>query len=574
VKEAMQSKTQRQTWQRSRSTFLAKIALSCGILASSLFGQHFTATPAFSAQKISFWYPPFGEFTIPITELAKFAQDGTVSEGLSFYLDRMPPEQKADFRQFLNQRFPLSHVTISQFTYSPIGQILVRRLGTFLKTDDFQNGFYALRAALILSAADAEGLTPINMLKKFPVNIIRLDLPLGLQAYSEISQLLDKKDDAIAAIEQEAEKVAATNPFSIATVSGTSTASTLPDLRQQGEFKWRVRNFSFVHPERKLTVPAQIYLPLDITTPVPVIVISHGAASNPDTFAYLSKHLTSHGFAVATLEHPGTGTKDVRAFLTGFQSAPNSNDMIYRPLDIKYLLDDLERQVKIDPSIRIDLQNVGIIGQSLGGYTALALSGAELNFAEIQRVCGQPEPNVLSFNISILLQCQVTNLSVANYTLSDRRIKAVLAVNPFTSTMFGKQGMSQIQIPIMIVSSGDDVFTPAIPEQVFPFIWLTAPTKYLVLVKQGTHFSFLANGNEGDLVTLPQGLIGPDPNISQSYLKAIGLAFFKAHLDNQSQFRPYLSSGYVKTISNSAIPISLVNAFSEESLLQAIDRRR
>ncbi|WP_425215436.1 alpha/beta hydrolase [Tumidithrix helvetica] len=528
--------------------------------------------PAYSANKISFWFPPFGEFTIPIADLAKFAKDGTVSDRLSFYLDPLSPQQKEQFRTLLNQRYPVSHVTVAQFTYSPIGEILVRRLGTFLKTDANQNGFYALRAAFILSAADTEGLTPINVMQKFPVPTIKLDLPLGIQAYGQLSQLLDKKDVAIAALQQEAEKEAATSPL-----TNASVAFTLPDLRQTGQLKWQIRKFSIVQPERGVTIPAQLYLPIyppqDKTSVAPVIVISHGVASNPDTFAYLSQHLASHGFAVAVLEHPGTGSKDFKAFLAGFHAAPNPKDIIYRPLDIKYLLDELERQSKIDPTLRIDSQQVGVIGQSLGGYTVLALSGAEFNFEQLQAVCSQPEPNVLSFNVSQILQCRAANLPPANYNLRDRRIKAVLAVNPVTSTMFGKQGMSQIQIPIMIVASGDDILTPVIPEQVFPFTWLTAPIKYLVMVKGGTHFSFLASG-EGGVLTVPQALIGADPNLAQPYLKSLSLAFFKTYLTSQVEFRPYLSSAYVKTISNATIPISLVTTFSEENLQQAIDRAR
>ncbi|MEE3715723.1 alpha/beta hydrolase [Tumidithrix elongata RA019] len=556
----------RRTWRNSCLSLLLGMAVPFGTFTAALLGQHYTAAPAICANKISFWFSPFGEFTIPIADLAKFAKDGTVSDYLSFYLDPLSPEQKAQFREFLNQRYPISHVTVSQFTYSPIGQILVKRLGAFLKTDDNQNGFYALRAAFILSAADPDGLTPINVMKKFPVTTIKLDLPLGLEAYSQLALLLGKKDAAIAAIQLEAEKEALTN---------SSIPTAIPDLRQVGQLKWQVRNFSVPQPERGVKIPAQIYLPIypsqDKTSLAPVIVISHGLASNPDTFAYLSQHLASHGFAVAVLEHPTTGSKDFKAYLSGFHSAPNPKEFVYRPLDIKFLLDELERQTKSDPTLRIDPQQVGVIGQSLGGYTVLLLSGAEFNFEQIQSTCAQPEPNVRSFNASQILQCRVADLPPANYNLRDRRIKAVLAVNPLANTLFGKQGMRQVQIPIMIVASGDDLLTPAIPEQMFPFTWLTAPIKYLAVVKGGTHFSFLASG-EGGVLTVPQTLIGADPNLSQPYLKALSLAFFKTYLANQMEFRPYLSATYVKTISNPTVPISLVTAFSEENLLQAIEK--
>jgi len=43
----------------------------------------------------------------------------------------------------------------------------------------------------------------------------------------------------------------------------------------------------------------------------------------------------------------------------------NRTEFINRPLDVKYLLDELERRDKSDP-FQLNLQQVGVIGQSLG----------------------------------------------------------------------------------------------------------------------------------------------------------------------------------------------------------------
>jgi len=59
---------------------------------------------------------------------------------------------------------------------------------------------------------------------------------------------------------------------------------------------------------------------------------------------------------------------------------------INRPLDVKYLLDELERRDKSDLSFQLNLQQVGVIGQSLGA-TALALAGATFNFKQLQNDC-------------------------------------------------------------------------------------------------------------------------------------------------------------------------------------------
>lgn len=74
-------------------------------------------------------------------------------------------------------------------------------------------------------------------------------------------------------------------------------------------------------------------------------------------------------------------------------------------------------------------------------------------------------------------------------------MKAVIAVNPITSVVFGQEGMSKIQIPVLMIGGSDDYVAPAVSEQIYPFSWLTSPNKYLMLLEKGTHFSFLASGN-------------------------------------------------------------------------------
>jgi predicted dienelactone hydrolase len=438
----------------------------------------------------------------------------------------------------------------------------MKRLGRILQGDRYQNGLYALRSAMILSAASPEGFTPINVLRRFPLSTIELDLPLGLEAYKELSQLWYRKDLAIAALQKqsETEAVAIKNPMPAI------------DLSVKGSYTWQERSFTFPNPERGMKIEATIYVPQGLTKPAQVIVISHGLASNRDTFAYLAKHLVSYGYAVAVLEHPGTGGKDFGAFLAGLGRIPNLREAYLRPLDLKYLLDDLERQSKVAPSLigQIDVQNVGLVGHSLGGYTVLALGGARLNFASIQSDCNVPEPNVTSFNLSKLIQCRAINLEPGEYDQKDRRVKAIFTLNPIGGgTLFNREGIKNFNVPVMIVASGDDIFAPTVPEQLFPFTWMPVTDKYLAIAPKGTHFSFLEKSEKG-VLNIPQSLIGIDPSLAHPYVKTLSVAFFKTHLSNQSEFRAYLSASYVKTISRDPLPLNLVTSFSEEQLETAL----
>lgn len=520
-------------------------------------------SPVISAEKISFWYPPFGQFIIPISDLETFAKTGKLTKRLAFYLDNLSISQQTELRQALNTRYDISHITVSQFTYSPIGLVLMKRLGRILQGDGYQNGLLALRSSIILSAASPEGLTPINVLRRFPLPTIELDLNLGLEAYRELSLLWYRKEVAIAALQKQSENE----------IAATKTPVPTDEIAIQGEFSWQKHEFSFQNPEREMTINATLYIPQGTAKPAPVIVISHGLASNRDTFIYLSQHLASHGYAVAVLEHPETGSKDFGAFLKGFGKTPNPRDHYLRPRDVKYLLDDLERQSKNAPNMsdRLDLQNVGLIGHSLGGYTVLTLGGARLNFDSIKAGCDVPEPNVTSFNLSKLIQCRAINLEPKDYDLKDPRVKAILTLNPIGgSTMFNRVGMRSLNVPVMIFASGDDTIAPTVPEQLFPFTWLNGVDKYLAIVPKATHFSFLEKSNKG-VLNIPSSLIGVDPSFAHPYVKSLSVAFFKTYLSSQPKFRAYLTATYAKTISRDPLPVNLVTSFSEQQLIESLN---
>jgi len=71
----------------------------------------------------------------------------------------------------LQTRYNLKPVTISRVSYSITGERLLKRFELVIKTQSGQNGFYGIRAAIVQSAASAEGFTAINFLRKFPTDI-------------------------------------------------------------------------------------------------------------------------------------------------------------------------------------------------------------------------------------------------------------------------------------------------------------------------------------------------------------------------------------------------------------------
>lgn len=545
----------------------SKLPASVGIAFLNL-GLLFTPLvmprPAQGAEQIYISYGPL-EFSLPVSALEVYAKDGKINQDLAFYAGHLDKKQREQLRKILLTRIDVTPLAIAQFLYSPQGEVILQRVGQIIQTKANQPGFYAIRSSLILAAADPEGLTLLNVLRKFPTYGIRINTARGFQVIEALSALVRQTEMAIAAVEQEALTEASAQSSGKTSTSPLASErnkfSQLADLRQPGPIKYSMQTVTLNDLPRGRTFPVDVYLPTSPSGgPAPLIVISHGLGSDRQTFKYLATHLASYGFAVAVPEHPGSNAKQFQALINGLANEVTApSELIDRPLDIKFLLDELDRSLRG----RVNLQQVGVLGQSFGGYTALALAGAKINFEQLQKDCG---PSNDSLNLSLLLQCRGLALPPTDYKLSDERVKAAIAINPFDSTIFGQSQLSKLQIPLMLVAGSDDTAAPALPEQIQPFTWLTTPNKYLVLLKNGTHFSTL--GASSDAVPLPGKVLGPAPDVAQAYMKALSLAFFETYIANKPEYRVYLSASYAQFISQYSLPLSLVQSLTDDQIKQ------
>ncbi|MEC4892447.1 MAG: alpha/beta hydrolase [Oscillatoria sp. PMC 1051.18] len=505
--------------------------------------------PVKAAERIYLSVGPL-EFSISVNALEEYAKEGTISGELANYAKYLTPEQLEQLRTILTTRADLTPLAVSQFFYSNQGQLILRRVGEVIQTKARQPGFYAIRSALILAAADeGEGLTPLNVLKKFPTEGILIRSDRGFEIINQLSSIIQNTTLAIAKIETQSQ--AEVSPETL------ESFATLPDLRQPGNVAYETQTLILSDRSRGRIFPTDLYLPQQ-PQPSPLLVISHGLGSSRETFEYLAKHLASYGFAVAVVEHPGSNAQQLQQLASGLANEVTpSRELIDRPLDIKYLLDVLESSY----SQQVRTDKVGILGQSYGGYTALAVAGAEFNYEKLQSVC----PPLNSLNLSLLIQCQADTLPDLNYNLQDERIQAAIAINPLTSTIFGEDELSDIEIPLMIVTSSADTVAPALAEQIIPFTWLNNQEKYLVLLKGGTHFSALGSSSE-EGVPVPEQAIGPDPQVAQEYIQALSVAFFATYISDLLEYQVYLSPAYAQFLSQDLLPLSLVENLTLENL--------
>jgi predicted dienelactone hydrolase len=152
----------------------------------------------------------------------------------------------------------------------------------------------------------------------------------------------------------------------------------------------------------------------------PLVVFSHGFGGCNTQSVFLMESLANAGYLVVAPDHADAGCGKAPESRFGgrhpeepFQKAEEWSDATYkdRLADVKAVL-DAALSAKSFQGVRVDANRVGIAGHSLGGYTALGIAGAWPSW-------------------------------------KDARVKAVLALSPYTEPFVAKGNLAHMQVPVM-----------------------------------------------------------------------------------------------------------------------------
>jgi predicted dienelactone hydrolase len=247
-------------------------------------------------------------------------------------------------------------------------------------------------------------------------------------------------------------------------------------------------------------VPGRAYRNAPIAetaTPFPLIIFSHGSGGSRLLSLFYTQHLASHGFIVMAADHPGNTVLNTvmsgANFLGGQDFVSN---YAQRPHDILRqiaLAEDLNASG--DFAGKIDVANIGVTGHSFGGWTALSVGGARLNFAGVRDWCETNQGSDQD-NICFLLDIEAETATARGYetaptgaweATTDPRIKAVVAFAPWNAPSLD---LTDMTIPTMIMVGGADRTTP--PERDADVFYAALQTdKTLVTFAHGGHYLFI-----------------------------------------------------------------------------------
>lgn len=521
--------------------------------------------PVISAEKIHVVYGGV-DFSLRVDSLETYAKTGAINQDLGFYTQSFNEQTLSQLREWLQKSFTVDQVSVYRLSNTALGEGLLKEVGDVISTHLGRNGLYPLRAALIAAAGKEKGWGIIDVLREFPTKSIYIDAELLLQLKDQLATLSDYRRAAVEAVKQQASDEA--------TNQGEINITNLADLRQLGPYAVNKSTLTIkknaIRQTRQglsdvYTFDVDVYAPRNNPQPSPIIVISHGFGSLRANFLKLAEHFASYGYVAAVPEHIGSDLDYRKRLLAGdVDSVISPLEYTDRPLDITYVLDEFERLAKEDKGWmgKLDLEKIGVVGDSLGAATVLTLAGAAINQPRLEQDCTQAN---ISLDISVILQCRAGYLPPANYTLKDFRIKAVIAAHPLTSSIFGPEGLGQITMPTMMVGGSNDIITAVVQEQIHPFIWLSAKPKYLVLFDPGTHFTS-SQPPEGSGEVLPPFLVGKNRQEGSNYFRGLSVAFFGVYLRGNQEYLPYLSAAYNKGMSNDILDVSVIQTLAPKEL--------
>lgn len=196
---------------------------------------------------------------------------------------------------------------------------------------------------------------------------------------------------------------------------------------------------------------------------VPLILFSHGFGGCAQQSASLTRALADAGYAVFAPNHRDEGCerylRNMRAALGAGALQPEqpfTQPAAWGPMtelgrrdDMEALLDHVLTQSSTKDAV--DPGRVGLMGHSLGGYTALALGGAWPNWR-------------------------------------DPRFKAVLALSPYVTPFLTKDVLGEIGVPVMYQTGTRDIaIAPALTRGGFA---KTPKPKYLLVLEGAAHFAW------------------------------------------------------------------------------------
>ncbi|RZJ08282.1 MAG: hypothetical protein EON50_19730 [Acidovorax sp.] len=242
-----------------------------------------------------------------------------------------------------------------------------------------------------------------------------------------------------------------------------------------------------------------------------LILVSHGTGGNELAHHNLATRLAAEGYLVAAVRHPGDNWQD-RSMIT------SGRYFSERPRQISRVLDAL--LASPEWGARIPAGRIGALGHSAGGYTVLALAGAQAEPARAAQHCRsvQDDPGFCSLakgpaapaagSAQPAAPRSTPVFDGALVSVPDPRIRAVVALAPM-AVVLTPESLKAVNVPVLLrVAEQDAVLTGKYHGG---HVAANLPTAQAGTVPGAGHFAFMAQpaqslpSDAGDAAANPAG---------------------------------------------------------------------
>lgn len=175
----------------------------------------------------------------------------------------------------------------------------------------------------------------------------------------------------------------------------------------------------------------------------PLLIVSHGYLGSRYLLTYLTENLASKGYVVVAIDHTESTFQDAAGF---------SSTLLNRSKDILFIMNQMTELNLKDRFFKskIDTENIGLIGYSMGGYGVLNVAGAGYSDASVKLF------SALSGGIEAIKERTGSNQEYQKTI--DKRVKAVVAFAPWGMErgVWDSTSLKGLKVPSFFVAGDQD----------------------------------------------------------------------------------------------------------------------
>lgn len=278
--------------------------------------------------------------------------------------------------------------------------------------------------------------------------------------------------------------------------------------------------------KRNRAVPVRIWYPRDAKGPFPIVVFSHGLGGTRTGYEYFGRFLAENGIVSIHPQHVGSDESVWRGKTAPMRelqkAAKDLDEILARPRDISFVLDEAEKLNASDPVLKgkLDLEKVAVAGHSFGAYTALASSGRRLVGPRGIKVVDESDPRIKA---CIAMSAPGKEREAKNGTYDHFKIPCLHMTGTLDASPIGETTAADRRIPYDSIKAGN---------------------QYLITFTGGDHMIFSGRGRTKAREFMLKDTHGDAEHdaIFQEVIKDSSLAFLRAYLLGDDAAKSWLTN--------------------------------